>query len=191
MYGTNFTDLKNTLGAIYIIRDPRNVVTSFAHHYNLNIDQATDAMIDEKRFMIKTDKNASVFLGSWSSNYNSWKELAVKNKYLLIRYEDLINKKKTILLKIFKFLESIGMQLNLDMVKLNKSIKSTDFEKMKSMEKKEIFHESVVDVKTGKRKEFFNLGPRNDWRKILDSKNKEKIEKHFEKEMLELNYLKL
>ena len=27
-----FTDLNNTLGAIYIVRDPRNVVTSYAHH---------------------------------------------------------------------------------------------------------------------------------------------------------------
>ena len=63
MYGSNFTDLKNTLGVIYIIRDPRNVVTSFAHHYNLTIDKATEALLDEKRFMIKTDKNASVFLG--------------------------------------------------------------------------------------------------------------------------------
>ena len=48
MYGSDFTDLKNTLGVIYIIRDPRNVVTSFAHHYNLTIDQATEALLDEK-----------------------------------------------------------------------------------------------------------------------------------------------
>ena len=27
-----FTDLNNSLGAIYIVRDPRNVVTSYAHH---------------------------------------------------------------------------------------------------------------------------------------------------------------
>ena len=74
MYGSDFTNLNNTLGAIYIIRDPRNVVTSFAHHYNLTIDQATEALLDEKRFMLKTDKTASVLLGSWSSNYESWKE---------------------------------------------------------------------------------------------------------------------
>ena len=30
IHDCNFTDLKNTLGAIYIVRDPRNVVTSFA-----------------------------------------------------------------------------------------------------------------------------------------------------------------
>ena len=28
MSNCNFTDLKNTLGAIYVIRDPRNVITS-------------------------------------------------------------------------------------------------------------------------------------------------------------------
>ena len=191
MYGSDFTNLNNTLGAIYIIRDPRNVVTSFAHHYNLTIDQATEALLDEKRFMLKTDKTASVLLGSWSTNYESWKELESKKKYLLIKYEDLVNKKKTTLLKIFKFFESLGMQFNLDMVKLNKAIKSTDFDKMKNLEKKETFYESVIDENTGKRKPFFNLGPSNDWRKILDDKNRERIEKNFEKEMLELGYLKL
>ena len=34
--GNQFTDLKNSLGAIYIVRDPRNVVTSVAHHYQLS-----------------------------------------------------------------------------------------------------------------------------------------------------------
>ncbi len=191
MYGSNFTDLKNTLGVIYIIRDPRNVVTSFAHHYNLTIDKATEALLDEKRFMIKTDKNASVFLGSWSSNYESWRDLEKKNKYLLVKYEDLVNKKKSTLLKIFKFLEILGMQFNLDMIKLNKAIKSTDFDKMKNLEKKETFYESMVDENTGKRRVFFNMGPDNDWRRILDDKNREKIEKYFRNEMLELGYLKL
>ena len=191
MYGSNFTDLKNTFGAIYIIRDPRNVVTSFAHHYNLTIDQATEALFDKKRFMIKTDKNAGVFLGSWSSNYKSWKDLDAKNKYLLIKYEDLVNKKKSTLLKIFKFLENLGMQFNTDMVKLNKAIKSTEFDKMKNLEKKETFYEGIVDEKTGERKVFFNLGPKNDWRIMLDDKNREKIEKNFKDEMLELGYLKL
>ncbi len=191
MYGCNFTDLKNTLGAIYIIRDPRNVVTSFAHHYDLTIDEATEALFDEKRFMKKTNKNASALLGSWSSNYNSWKELENKDKYLLVKYEDLVNKKKNTLLKIFEFLQNLGMQFNLDMVKLNKAIKTTDFDKMKNLESKEIFYESVINEKTGKRKVFFNLGPKNDWRRILDQKNREKIEKHFKEEMLELGYLKL
>ena len=32
--GNNFTNLQNTLGVIYIIRDPRNVITSILHHYS-------------------------------------------------------------------------------------------------------------------------------------------------------------
>ena len=189
MYGSNFTDLRNTLGAIYIVRDPRNVVTSFAHHYSMSINQATDVMIDENRFMDKTTKNCRVFLGSWSFNYNSWKNFQKHNKYLLIKYEDLISKKKNVLLKIFKYLDFLGLKTNLDMIKLNKAIKTTQFEDMKKKEENEIFYEALIDSNTGKRKNFFNLGPKNDWRKLLDKKNKEKIEKNFEKEMIDLGYL--
>ena len=189
MYDSNFTDLKNTLGAIYIVRDPRNVVTSLAHHYNLSIDQATDVMIDKNRLMDKTLKNCRVFLGSWNFNYNSWKNLLKQNKFLLIKYEDLTNKKKTVLLKIFKYLDLLGLKSNLDMTKLNKALKTTDFENMKKKEENEMFYEAVIDSKTGKRKNFFNLGPKNNWRALLDKKNKDKIEKNFEKEMLELGYL--
>ena len=192
MNDCNFTDLKNTLGVIYIVRDPRNVVTSYAHHYNLNINEATDALLDKSSFLVKTEKNCKAFMGSWDFNYNSWKKFELKKKYLLIKYEDLVNKKKNTLLKIFRFLESLGAsKFKIDMVKLNKAIKSTEFDKMKDLEKKEIFYEGVLDVKTGKRKVFFNLGPKNDWRRILDQKNKEKIEKFFKNEMIELGYLKL
>ena len=189
MYECNFTDLKNTLGAIYIVRDPRNVVSSFAHHYNLTIDEATETMLDNSRFMEKTVKNSKVFLGSWKFNYNSWKSIENKNNYMLIKYEDLIAKKKTVLLRIFKFLDLLGLKSKLDMVKLNKVIKTTEFENMKSKEEQETFSEATIDLKTGKRRTFFNLGPENDWRKYLDKKNKDKIEDVFRLEMKELGYL--
>ena len=189
MYACNFTDFKNTLGAIYIVRDPRNVVSSFAHHYNLTIDEATDIMLDNSRFMEKTVKNSKVFLGSWKFNYNSWKSIENKNNYMLIKYEDLIAKKKTVLLRIFKFLDLLGLKSKLDMVKLNKVIKTTEFENMKSKEEQETFSEATIDIKTGKRRTFFNLGPENDWRKYLDNKNKDKIEDVFRLEMKELGYL--
>ena len=188
VHNHNFTDLHNTLGAIYIVRDPRNVVTSVAHHYNLSIDEATETMVDKNRYMQKTTRNLRVFLGSWNFSYNSWKNLKDQKKYLLIRYEDLITKKKTVLLKVFKFLSLLGMNFDLDMIKLNKVIKNTEFEKMKIKEQNEIFSEAVTD-KDGKRKNFFNLGPKNDWRRLLDKQNRDKIEKNFEKEMIELGYL--
>ena len=189
VYDSNFTDLHNTLAAIYIVRDPRNVVTSLAHHNNLSIDEATETMIDQNRFMEKTTKNLKVFLGSWNFNYSSWKNLNNKKNYFLVKYEDLISKKKTVLLRIFKFLNSLGMKFEIDMVKLNKAIKSTEFENMKKKEKNEIFYEAPLDIINNKRKIFFNLGPKNDWRKLLDEKNRDKIENSFKREMIELGYL--
>ncbi len=184
----NFTDLDNTLGAIYIVRDPRNVVKSFSHHYDLTIDQATEAMIDQTRWLARTDTMFKTFLSSWKINYNSWKQLG--NKVLFVKYEDLVNKKKTTLIKIFKFINKIGMKnFNLDMIKLNKVIKSTEFDKMQFLEKKYDFREGVIDPKTKKRKTFFTFGPKNNWKIDLDEKNRVKIEKNFKEEIIELNYV--
>ena len=36
--GNSFTDRFNTQAAIYIVRDPRNIISSLAHHYELSID---------------------------------------------------------------------------------------------------------------------------------------------------------
>ena len=185
----NFTNIQNTLCVIYIVRDPRNIVASMAHHYDLSIDEATEIIIDKKKFLSKTDKNCSVLVGSWNFNFNSWKNFQQQKKYLLIKYEDLITKKKTVFLRILKFLNSLGMKFEIDIIKLNKVIKTTEFEKMKKKEQIENFSEAMIDKKTGKRKIFFNLGPKNDWKKNLDLKNKDKIEKTFNKEMKELGYL--
>ena len=184
----NFTDLNNTLGAVYVVRDPRNVVSSFAHHYQVDIDEATKCLVNEKFWNYKNEKLPKTFLSSWSSNYNSWKQL--NEKKLIIKYEDLIENKRRVLLKVFKFFETLGAKINLDMVKLNKIIKSTEFDRMKDLENKQDFQESMIDKKTGKKRAFFNLGPKNDWKKILDNKNTDIIEKNFEKEMKELGYLR-
>ena len=189
MYDCDFTNLENSLAAIYIVRDPRNVVTSFANHNGISVDEATDIILDQNIFTDKSSNICKVLVGSWASNYNSWKEFKKKNKYILIKYEDLISKKKTVLIRVFKFLNQVGFSHNLNIIKLNKAIKTTEFNLMKSKEEKESFSEALPDKETGKRRVFFNLGPKNDWRKILDKKNIEKIEKHFKDEMLELGYL--
>ena len=38
--GFPFTNYKNSLGVIYIVRDPRKVVLSNAHHYQVAIDES-------------------------------------------------------------------------------------------------------------------------------------------------------
>ena len=40
-----FTDRHNTLGVIYIVRDPRNIVTSYAHHFQTTPEQAFENLL--------------------------------------------------------------------------------------------------------------------------------------------------
>ncbi len=187
--GAKFSNLDNTLGAVYVVRDPRNVATSFAHHYQLSIDEATDQLCNKDLFTKKTDSHPQTFISSWGLNYLSW--LGLRKKVLILKYEDLIgdNKKKS-LIKVFDFFKSLGMSEKLfNIAKLNKVIKTTEFKKMKELEKKHGFREATIDDKTGKRLTFFNMGPKNNWKEHLDKENKDRIEKVFGNEMKDLGYL--
>ena len=191
----DFTNNQNSIGGLYIVRDPRNVITSIKNHYELNDEKAIDWMINEKNFLYDVEKFEEVgfsdfqFISSWKTNYKSWK-VQKKIPIKFIKYEDLINRKKTTLIKTFKFLKDIKIyNSELDMIKLNKIIKTTEFNEMQKLEKKETFTESMIDVKTGTRKPFFRLGPGNNWKNDLSIKNCNKIEKAFQEEMLELGYL--
>jgi len=182
--GGNILPLSNLAADITLI----DTNADNADASNLSTGQAVSVMIDPKRWLVKTDLVYKTFMSSWSINYNSWKQM--KNKILFVKYEDLLNRKKTTLIKIFKFLDELGFKnLKLDMDKLNKVIESSDFSTMQKLEKNEDFKEGVIDQETGKRKTFFRLGPKNDWKQILDNKYKEKIEIVFKKEMTELGYL--
>ena len=74
----NFTNKKNTIGAIYIVRDPRNIITSLQNHYELSIAEALDFMMNEKKYIfdhhIENDYSDFQFISSWEKNYKSWKD---------------------------------------------------------------------------------------------------------------------
>jgi hypothetical protein len=190
-----FTDLNNSLGVIYIIRDPRNVVTSYANHFSISVDESTNHLIN--KWVLSGNINSfnyveqtTIYSGTWASNYKSWKSFKSQGKYLLIKYEDLINKKEEMLLKMLKFIYKLNKKnFEIDKVKFKNVINSTSFERMKALEKEVGFNESKFHNKTGKKITFFNLGKKNDWKKIISPTIKEKIENAFKEEMEELGYL--
>ena len=190
-----FTDLNNSLGVIYIIRDPRNVVTSYANHFSISVDESTNYLINKWVLSGNINsfnyvKQTTLYSGTWASNYKSWKSFKSQGKYLLIKYEDLINKKEEMLLKMLKFIYKLNKKnFEIDKVKFKNVINSTSFERMKALEKEVGFNESKVHNKTGKKITFFNLGKKNDWKKIISPTIKEKIENAFKEEMEELGYL--
>ena len=190
-----FTDLNNSLGAIYIVRDPRNVVTSYAHHNSISINESAERMINSINYggNLESDNisdRTKVYMGSWSSNFNSWKSFKSPGKYLLVKYEDLVNDKEKTFYQILNFIHKLKkINLSIDKRKINNVINSTSFEKLKDLEKKEGIIESKVNIKTGKKIPFFNLGSKNNWKNILEDEIRKKIEVSFKKEMIELGYL--
>ena len=46
-----FTNKKNTIGVIYVVRDPRNIVTSLQNHYEISKDEALNFMLNKNKFI--------------------------------------------------------------------------------------------------------------------------------------------
>ena len=184
----NFSDLKNSLGVIYIVRDPRNVVSSFARHNSKSINETVELLTND--LATGNEKNeVEVYLGSWNFNYNSWKVFKNSNRYLLIRYEDLVSDTENVYIKILRFINDLSKSKSpININKIRKVVKSTTFSRMKKLEEEQGFEESKVND-LGKTVKFFNLGPENNWKNLLSSQIIKKIENKFNKEMLELGYL--
>ena len=171
------------------------MITSLKNHYQLNNDQALSWITNEKNYIYnildfeKSGYSDFQFISSWSTNYKSW-NIQKKIKIKIIKYEDLLNYTYTVFLDVIKFINKItNNSQNLDKDKIKKTLRSTSFDILKKNEANHGFSEAVTDRgDKNKKVPFFNLGPRNDWKKILDENLKDKIEKIFEKELKELNY---
>ena len=185
----NFSNLENSIGVIYIVRDPRNVITSFARHNSKEIKDTLELLIND--LTIGNEKNEpEVYTGSWNFNYNSWKVYNSSNKYFLVKYEDLVNDTKKVFIQTLNFINKVAnINISIDEDKIDKAIKTTSFSRMQNLEEQYGFEEAKINEITGQKVKFFNLGPKNHWKNSLDERLRKKIEDKFKKEMLELNYL--
>ncbi len=186
-----FTNLENSLGVIYIARDPRNIILSYANHNSKTQEESAKDLI-KGRLLGEDDHNQiNIYPGTWGGNFNSWKSFKNVNKYLLVKYEDLIKDKEKSFYEILKFIYNLKkVDFNFDKKKFQNVIESTSFERMQDLEKNEGFDESMLDNKTGKKIKFFSLGKKRNWKGTLKEKIKNQIELAFKKEMQELGYLK-
>ena len=186
-----FTNRDNTLATIYIVRDPRNLITSISNHYNLGIEKSLDFISTPKALKGRFEKDGRTFksirtmLGNWSEHYKSW--TMNKDKLLVIKYEDLVSNTSVELEKIIIFLKNF-MKINTNNIKNKNILETTSFENLKRMEKNGEFNESVF-TKSKNKVDFFHLGKENKWEDLVEKKISNEIEKRFHKEMKELNYL--
>ena len=188
----SFTNSNNSLGAIYIVRDPRNLITSIKNHFQLSVEEAYEFLKNKKNALstIQENKESLDFqpLGSWDYHINSW----IKSKsfpILKIRYEDLTESTYETFKKIIKFINKITKSNNkFDRKKAVNSIHNTSFEKLTNMEDKNGFQEARTDHKTGKKIKFFYLGNKNNYTKNLEQKLIFKINNLFKNDLKSNGY---
>tara|TARA_B100000575_G_C23098744_1_gene633847 strand:+ start:49 stop:903 length:855 start_codon:yes stop_codon:yes gene_type:complete len=190
-----FTNGEESLGVVHIVRDPRNVVSSLLYHYSKNnYEEAKEFLFDDKKAIGKkfdpndpnVNRNIFTILSSWNNHYNSWKKF--KKNYLLIKYEDLLTNPNKEFYKLSEYVAKL-LKISFQDDKISNAIKLNSFENLKKLESEKGFDESVKDKRTGENKRFFNLGPDNNWEKLLNINLRESIEKQFETEMRELGYI--
>lgn len=185
----SFTNKSHTLGTIYVVRDPRNLVNSIKNHYNKGNDEEAKNFLISKKILSRVPKDneadIATLLGSWSDHYNFWTKK--NSNLLLIKYEDLILDTKKELERIIIYLKKF-MTVEINPEKIKNILNTTSFDHLKDLENKGLFNENVYDSKKNKIR-FFNKGPSNDWTKVLDKKIQDDLEKIFYKEMKELGYI--
>jgi len=188
----DFTTESETAGAIYIVRDPRNVITSMCHHYSFTLEYALERMLDQNASLSEKASNGDcsnfTFLGPWSEHYKSWKNNK-KFKVLFIKYEDLKNNKEEIFMEMINFINQLYGNPNsqIDENKFNNSLRSTNFSNLKNKELNEGFSEGYMS-RGGKKINFFNMGFKNKWENFLPKNIVDMIDKKFNIELKELGY---
>ncbi len=188
-----FTNNKNSIACIYIVRDPRNVITSLKNHYELSYDEALNFITNDRRYIYdqhkKEDYSDFQFIGSWKTNFQSWKyQKEVPLKF--VKYENLLEDTYSTSFEIIEFVNNIlKKEIKIDKKKLQNAVNSTSFDKLKKEELEKGFSEAILSKQKNKRIPFFYLGPENDWKKILDQDIQKKLSETFKDNLKELSYI--
>ena len=185
-----FTNSNNTAGYIYIVRDPRDVAISWAKHANLTFDESINFMLDFNSCIEWAQANSELpehikprtFLSSWDEHVGSWVNNDLLVPKLILKYEDLVYKKKEALNNIVNFFEkNFQISFKLTKIKINNIIKTTDFKELRLQESQIGFEEAQSGV-------FFRKGKKNQWKNILNVQQINKLENKFRDFMDKFGY---
>jgi hypothetical protein len=168
-----------TAGAIYIVRDPRDVVISYSHHQGQSLDFAIDMLGQDFACTGGDDVNVYEYLSSWSRHVRSWTH--TPNPTLLtLRYEDLLDQPLKSFGSVAKFLG-----LEVARPRLDKAMKLSSFKVLKAQEQRKGFIERPAQADGA----FFREGKAGQWKKILTPEQVARIEADHGEQMRRFGYL--
>jgi hypothetical protein len=169
-----------TRSAVYIVRNPLDIVDSMADHSNLTLDQSV-ALMNNRNHQIGGGESGFVkqYLDSWSQHVESWlsaKEFPV----FFLKYEDL---KQSPIEGFKQIIQFLGWEFDQD--RLERAVKWSDFKVLQSAETNTGFTETS---KIATSQKFFRHGTTDRWQSILNDSQIESIIQHHAGTMFKLGY---
>ena len=177
-HGTPAITMDCTSGAIYILRNPMDVVLSMSHHSGLDVDTTIDLLANATAGAPEDPRNIPITLGTWSQHVKSWTQDANESLYV-VRYEDLYESPKVYFGNMVHFLG-----LHCSSSRLSKAINFSSFDVLQKQEQSQGFRE-----RSPMSNAFFRSGEADQWRSHLSRSQIDKIVAAHGDQMDRFNYL--
>ncbi|MGX0975053.1 hypothetical protein ACSSVY_000751 [Roseovarius sp. MBR-51] len=167
-----------TRSAIYIIRNPLDMVLSYARHYGITQEDAAQKICHPDNGNLPTETTVAQYLTSWENHVKSWMAYAPW-KRLLVRYEDLLDDPET---QFAKVLDLVGVPV--DKERLQRAIRFCSFDELSRQEDEQGFIERPEQSE-----KFFGKGQKDQWKTDLDPALAEMIRTKMGQTMKRYGYL--
>ncbi len=178
-YGYPTISVKATMGVIYIVRDPRDVVISAADHYGLTLDQAIEMMNDKTtRGRGMTGNTVYERMSSWSEHVKSWTRWK-HTPLQVLRYEDMLGDP---LGQLGMVARKLG--ITHDEARIRRAVEFSSFKTLQAQEAQTGFIEKSVNSAR-----FFRAGRAGAWRDKLSAAQAAAIERDHAVQMRRFGYL--
>jgi hypothetical protein len=167
-----------TSGAIYIVRNPLDVVISYSHHFACTLDQAIQRMGNKGA---ETDANEHVayeVYGSWSENVSSWTRKPHPAIHV-VRYEDMIADPNTAFGKL-----AAHLRIEATERQVARAVELASFETAKRQEQEKGYRERPANSKA-----FFREGRAEQWRETLAAQQVARIVADHREQMARFSYV--
>lgn len=168
--GTPLVPAAVSKGVVYIVRNPIDIVASFAHYRSATHEQTVAFMNDNSAMisdsLTRQTFNLPQFVGSWSSHVTSWLEQTAI-PLLVIRYEDMLANPMASFTKIIQF-----SGLPICETSLAGSVQFTQFDNLKTQEQQHSFQEVP---KHRAPMAFFRQGKANQGQREVDGQLQQQI----------------
>ena len=160
--GESLISPTTTLGVIYFIRNPLDVVVSFAHHQACDFNQIVRDLADDQFGFCRQSRQLPPQLQhdlrSWSHHVTSWVDAPGLSVHV-VRYEDMLRSPLDTFTQAVQF-----AQLPHSATQIEQALSLSTFAELQRQEQAQGFYEKMPRAQS-----FFRAGQMGHWRQMLTS----------------------